>query len=115
MSKNNKSHRKTRHKKLIKNFPCHNCITLPMCVNKFWEIISKDFTNHYNSTLKQMSDHCSILREYLITDVHQSPRRKHSKFVAHRKPQIYNQRQREILSLDFFFAYNQKERELILK
>lgn len=115
MSKNNKSHRKTRHKKLIKNFPCHNCITLPMCINKFWDIRTDQFHLHLGHTLKQMTDYCSLLKDYIESDIHKAPRRKHSKFVAHSKPQFYNQRQREILSIKFFFAECQKDRELILK
>lgn len=115
MSRNNKSHRKTRKKKLIKPFPCKVCITLPMCINKFWDPTQFDFTYDYTRSLKRLKDKCSILADYIENDIHQAPHRKHSKFVAHRKPQLYGQREREALTLKFFYAEGQKDRELTLK
>lgn len=117
MSRNNKTHRKTRYKKLIKKFPCKECITLAICVNKFFDTYD---AYYYENRIQPMSDQCSLLREYIETDVHQSPPRrcKHNNDLISTtriKPQLYNKHTREALVLKFFYAQCQKDRESILK
>ena len=73
MSKNNKNRKLRRYKKYIKNFPCENCITLPICKARY-ESLNEHDNQYYRfsavTVIGTISDKCSLLSEYLDINKH---------------------------------------------
>jgi len=96
MSKNSKSHRKHRYKKLIKHFPCRECITLPLCRNKY---------NVQTNVVSIIIDECSIIRDYLerqITPVKSNTKRTYKECTM--------VRQKEDIIRKFFRSFKLKDK-----
>ena len=96
MSRNNKSHRKHRYKKLIKHFPCKECITLPICRNKY---------NTQRNVVSIIIDECSIINEYLerqITPVKSNTKRTYKECSV--------VREKENIIRKFFRSYKLKDK-----
>jgi hypothetical protein len=76
MSKNNKNHKRIRQRKVINPFPCKDCITRPLCVNKY-ALKDEDppyqtfYTTH--GLLKELTQHCQLLKQYLYETDEMTP------------------------------------------
>lgn len=97
MSRNNKSHRKHRYKRIIKKFPCEDCITLPICMN-----IPPDEGRIYGGLIGHLTDKCSLLEEYIIGN---SVPRQRASFKSRQmglRSEMQTIRDREMHTIKFF-------------
>lgn len=113
MSRNNKSLRKTKYKRVVKPFPCKECLILPMCLNKFQQF-QEQHTVYYQNVISKLADTCSLLKEYIEGERNnRKTKRKVSRQHLHRS--FDTMHRKETLVMDFFYAQNQKKRQSFLR